>query len=261
MTDVATPVRWRGTGPISPTLEGVGRAETRAPSGVPVPGESVVVGRDVWKVYGSGNTAVEALRGVSVEVHRGEIVAVMGPSGCGKTTLLNCLSGLDEITRGRVVLEGTDLHAMSDNARSKYRAKRAGFVFQAYNLLQILTACENVEMPLLACHVPAREARARAVEMLRKLDLGERVDHRPSELSGGQQQRVALARALVAHPAIVWADEPTGNLDEEGSRQVMGLLRQLNRDFEQTMVVVTHDAQVASACDRTLRMRDGRFVD
>lgn len=222
--------------------------------------ESVVVGEDVWKVYGTGSTTVQALRGVSIDVRRGEIVAVMGPSGCGKTTLLNCLSGLDEISRGRVLLEGTDVHAMSDNRRSEYRAKRAGFVFQSYNLLQILTAEENVEMPLLACRVPLREARARAAEMLHKLDLGDRVDHRPSELSGGQQQRVSLARALVTHPAIVWADEPTGNLDDEGTGQVTGLLRQLNRDFEQTMVVVTHDSRVASACDRTLRMRDGQIV-
>ncbi len=222
--------------------------------------DSVVVGRDVWKTYGTGETAVQALRGVSVDVHRGEMVAVMGPSGCGKTTLLNCLSGLDEITRGQVTLEGTDIHAMADEQRSTYRARRSGFVFQSYNLLQILTAVENVEMPLLVCRVPAKEARARAAEMLRRLGLGDRLGHRPSELSGGQQQRVSLARALVAHPAIVWADEPTGNLDEEGSRQVTGLLRQLNRDFQQTMVVVTHDAEVASRCDRTLRMRDGRFV-
>ncbi len=220
----------------------------------------MVVARDVWKVYGAGDTAVQALRGVSVEVRRGEIVAVMGPSGCGKTTLLNCLSGLDEITRGQVLLEGTDVHAMSDNLRSEYRAKRAGFVFQAYNLLQVLTAVENVEMPLLACRVPAREARGRAMEMLQKLDLSDRAHHRPSELSGGQQQRVSLARALVTHPAIVWADEPTGNLDDEGSHQVMELLRQLNRDFQQTMVVVTHDSQVATACDRTIRMRNGQLV-
>jgi putative ABC transport system ATP-binding protein len=222
--------------------------------------ESVVVGQDVWKVYGQGETQVPALRGISVDIRRGEMVAVMGPSGCGKTTFLNCFSGLDEITRGTVTLEGTDIHAMSDRRKTEYRARRAGFVFQSYNLLTILTAAENVEMPLLASGVRARDARPRAIDMLRQLGLGDRVHHRPSELSGGQQQRVALARALVCHPAIVWADEPTGNLDEEGSRQVTSLLRQLNRDFQQTMVVVTHDPDVASACDRTLRMRDGRFV-
>jgi putative ABC transport system ATP-binding protein len=222
--------------------------------------ESVVVGKDVWKVYGAGETEVAALQGLDVDIRRGEMVAVMGPSGCGKTTFLNCFSGLDEITRGQVTLEGTDIHAMNDRQRTLYRAKRAGFVFQSYNLLQILTATENVEMPLLACGIKAREARTKAEEMLRTLGLGDRLDHRPSELSGGQQQRVALARALVTRPAIVWADEPTGNLDEEGSKQVTALLRQLNRDFSQTMVVVTHDPDVASQCDRTLRMRDGKFV-
>ncbi len=227
----------------------------------PIPAtESVVVAADVWKVYGSGETAVPALRGVSVDIHRGEMVAVVGPSGCGKTTLLNCLSGLDDITRGKVTLEGTDLQAMPDRERSVYRAKRAGFVFQSYNLLPILTAIENVEMPLLALRVHAREARSRATEMLATLGLADRMHHRPAELSGGQQQRVSLARALVAHPAIVWADEPTGNLDAEGSEQVTELLRELNRRFQQTIVIVTHDADVARACDRTLRMRDGRFV-
>jgi len=219
-----------------------------------------VVGREVWKVYGEGETAVTALRGISVEIRRGEMLAVMGPSGCGKTTFLNCFSGLDDVTRGTVTLEGTDIHAMSDAKKSEYRARRAGFVFQSYNLLPILTAEENVEMPLLVAGRSAKEARAAAREMLTQMGLGDRLGHRPAELSGGQQQRVSLARALVAHPAIVWADEPTGNLDAEGSKEVTDLLRTLNRRFRQTMVVVTHDADVARACDRTLRMRDGQFV-
>jgi putative ABC transport system ATP-binding protein len=223
--------------------------------------ESVVVGEDLWKVYGAGETQVPALQGINVHIERGEMVAVMGPSGCGKTTFLNCFSGLDEITRGRVLLEGTDLNAMTDRQKTEYRARRAGFVFQSYNLLPILTAVENVEMPLLACALRPREARAKAEEILRQLGLGDRMNHRPSELSGGQQQRVSLARALVSKPAIVWADEPTGNLDQEGSRQVTDLLRQLNREFHQTMVVVTHAEDVAAACDRTLRMKDGRFVE
>jgi putative ABC transport system ATP-binding protein len=222
--------------------------------------EPVVVGQDVWKVYGTGETAVPALRGISVVVLRGEMLAVMGPSGCGKTTFLNCFSGLDDITKGSVTLEGTDIHAMPDDAKSEYRARRTGFVFQSYNLLPILSALENVELPLLIAGRTSREARQQARDMLTQLGLGDRMDHRPSELSGGQQQRVSLARALVARPAIVWADEPTGNLDAEGSRQVTDLLRELNRRFEQTMVVVTHDAEVAAACDRTLRMRDGQFV-
>jgi len=221
----------------------------------------VVAGTDVWKVYGTGDTAVPALKGISVEIHRGQMVAIMGPSGCGKTTLLNCFSGLDEISRGVVTLEGVNIHAMTDDQKSAYRAKRSGFVFQSYNLLPVLSAVENVEMPLLIAGTPAKEARARAREMLEGLGLGDRADHRPSELSGGQQQRVSLARALVNRPAIVWADEPTGNLDDEGSHQVTALLRELNHTFGQTIVVVTHDADVAKACDRTLRMRDGRFVD
>ncbi|HTT44598.1 MAG TPA: ABC transporter ATP-binding protein [Thermoplasmata archaeon] len=222
--------------------------------------EPVVVGRDVWKVYGQGETAVTALRGLNVEIQRGEILAVMGPSGCGKTTFLNCFSGLDDISRGMVTVEGTDIHKMPDAKKSEYRARRTGFVFQSYNLLPILTAEENVEMPLLIAGRPAREARAEARTLLTQMGLGDRVGHRPSELSGGQQQRVSLARALVAHPAIVWADEPTGNLDAEGSKEVTDLLRDLNHRYQQTMVVVTHDAEVASACDRTLRMRDGLFL-
>jgi putative ABC transport system ATP-binding protein len=222
--------------------------------------ETVVVGKDVWKVYGSGETEVTALQGVNISIQRGEMIAVMGPSGCGKTTFLNCFSGLDEVTRGEVTLEGVNLHSMDDRTKSEYRARRVGFVFQAYNLLPVLSATENVEMPLLIAGVPGREARERAREMLRELGLGDRLDRRPAELSGGQQQRVSLARALVGRPAIVWADEPTGNLDEEDSRQVTTLLRQLNKTYGQTMVVVTHDATVASGCDRTVRMRDGKFV-
>jgi putative ABC transport system ATP-binding protein len=223
-------------------------------------GAAVVVARDVWKIYGEGETAVPALQGISVEILRGEMLAVVGPSGCGKTTFLNCFSGLDDITKGRVTIEGTDIHGMSDVQKSEYRARRMGFVFQSYNLLPILTAEENVEMPLLIAGRPAAEARQRSREILTELGLSERLTRRPAELSGGQQQRVSLARALVARPAIVWADEPTGNLDAEGSRQVTGLLRELNQRFRQTIVVVTHDAEVAAACDRTLHMKDGQFV-
>lgn len=222
--------------------------------------EVVVAGRDVWKVYGQGETEVPALRGIDVDIHRGEMVAIMGPSGCGKTTLLNCFSGLDDITKGSVTLEGVDIHRMSDNKKSDYRAKRTGFVFQSYNLLPVLSAVENVEMPLLISGMPAKEARTRATAMLTELGLADRAGHRPAELSGGQQQRVSLARALVSRPAIVWADEPTGNLDAAGSRDVAALLRSLNRQYTQTIVVVTHDPEVATGCDRTLRMRDGKLV-
>lgn len=219
----------------------------------------VVHAEDVWKVYGAGEAQVAALKGVNVDIRRGEMVAIMGPSGCGKTTLLNCFSGLDEITRGRVTLEGVDIHAMPDHKRSNYRAMRTGFVFQSYNLLPVLNAVENVEMPLLISGAPAKQARAQATQILNEMELGDRLHHRPAELSGGQQQRVSLARALVARPAIVWADEPTGNLDAAGSRQVTELLRALTRQYHQSIVVVTHDPEVAKSCDRTLRMRDGRF--
>jgi putative ABC transport system ATP-binding protein len=222
--------------------------------------EPVVIGKDVWKIYGSGDTQVTALQNINIEIGRGEMLAIMGPSGCGKTTFLNCFSGLDEINQGQISLEGVDLHSMDDRAKSEYRARRVGFVFQAYNLLPVLSATENVEMPLLIAGVPGRDARERARAMLTELGLADRLDRRPSELSGGQQQRVSLARALVGRPAIVWADEPTGNLDDGDSRQVTTLLRHLNKTYEQTIVVVTHDATVASACDRTLRMRDGKFV-
>ncbi len=222
--------------------------------------EAVVSGTDVWKVYGAGETQVRALHGVNLEIRRGEMVAIMGPSGCGKTTFLNCFSGLDEITKGTVLLEGVNIHSLPDRARSEYRARRTGFVFQSYNLLPILSAVENVEMPLLIGGTPPKEARPKASAILSDLGLGDRLHHRPAELSGGQQQRVSLARALVSRPAIVWADEPTGNLDEEGSRQVTELLRDLNQRYTQTIVVVTHDPDVAKSCDRTLTMRDGQFV-
>jgi putative ABC transport system ATP-binding protein len=222
--------------------------------------EPVVVGKNVWKVYGTGDTQVTALGGVDIEIPRGEMLAIMGPSGCGKTTFLNCFSGLDDVSRGQILLEGVDINGMNDDRKSEYRARRTGFVFQSYNLLPVLSAVENVEMPLLVAGVKGREARERATQMLADLGLGDRANHRPAELSGGQQQRVSLARALVGRPAIVWADEPTGNLDEEGSQEVTKLLRGLNRQYQQTIVVVTHDASVAATCDRTLRMRDGKFV-
>jgi len=223
--------------------------------------EVVVSGEDVWKVYGQGDTEVQALRGLNVEIQRGEMLAVMGPSGCGKTTFLNCFSGLDEISRGRVNIDGVAVHQLRDREKSDYRARRMGFVFQSYNLLPVLSAVENVEMPLLITGLSPRDARQRSLQILGELGLGDRANHTPAQLSGGQQQRVSLARALVAHPAIVWADEPTGNLDEEGSRQVTVLLRDLNQRYHQTIVIVTHDPTVARVCDRTLQMHDGRFVE
>ena len=223
-------------------------------------GELIIEGKKVWKIYESEAGPVEALRGIDVHITKGEMVAIMGPSGCGKTTFLNCFSGLDDVTKGTVRVEGTDIHAMNDNKKSEYRARRMGFVFQSYNLLPVLSAVENVELPLLVSGVPPKTARARALRWLEELGLKGRERHRPLALSGGQQQRVTLARALVGDPAIVWADEPTGNLDGENSRQVMELLRGLNKAHDQTFIVVTHDAEVAKSCDRVLRMRDGNLL-
>ncbi len=214
----------------------------------------------VRKVYRTGTVEVTALRELDLTVQRGELVGVMGPSGSGKTTLLNCLSGLDDIDAGRVEVEGRDLFAMSDAERTEHRAHAMGFVFQAFNLIPVFSAVENVELPLLLTGVAPREARARATAMLERVGLERRVDHRPSELSGGEQQRVTIARALVARPAVVWADEPTGNLDSAMAGQVMDLLTTLNRDEGQTIVLVTHDEAIGRRLPRLVRMRDGRLV-
>jgi len=216
---------------------------------------------DAHKVYNSGAVTVHALRGESLAIDRGEMVAIMGPSGCGKTTLLNCFSGLDDLTSGDVWIEGASLTSMDDNAKSRYRSRRMGFVFQSYNLLPVLTAVENVELPLLVARVPAKEARRRAVKILAAVDLEGWADHKPAQLSAGQQQRVAIARALVNDPAIVWADEPTGNLDSETSAQIMDLLVSLNGEQRQTLVLVTHDLMVSSRAHRVLRMRNGQIVE
>ncbi len=217
----------------------------------------MVEASDVWKIYQSGPLKVEALRGLNLKIRKGEMMAVMGPSGCGKTTLLNCLSGLDDLSKGWVAIEGTDLAKMTDDQKSEFRAKRMGFIFQAYNLLPVLTAQENVELPLLLSGVPESEAGTAAIDSLKMVGLAEWRKHKPMELSGGQQQRVAVARALVNKPAIVWADEPTGNLDSENSQEIVKLLRTLNTDYGLTMVLVTHDQNIANETDRIVLMRNG----
>jgi putative ABC transport system ATP-binding protein len=220
----------------------------------------LLVAEQVRKVYRTGGVEVEALSGLDLTVRRGELVAVMGPSGSGKTTLLNCLSGLDDVDGGRVLVEGRDLFAMSDARRTSHRARTMGFIFQSFNLIPVFTAAENVELPLLLNGVPAKPARATAVQMLERVGLGHRVAHRPGELSGGEQQRVTIARALAARPAIVWADEPTGNLDTQMAEQVIALLHELNQEDGQTIVLVTHDQGVGAGAGRLVRMRDGRLV-
>jgi putative ABC transport system ATP-binding protein len=225
--------------------------------------EAIIRSVGVTKTYRTGKVTVEALRGVDLEVRRGEMVAVMGPSGSGKTTLLNTLSGLDEIDDGIIEIDGRDLAQMSDQERTRYRAANMGFVFQFYNLLPVLSAVENVEMPLLlnGRRLDAREARRRALEALEAVGLADQAEQLPGELSGGQRQRVTIARALVNNPAIVWADEPTGDLDSRTAQEIIDLMRQLNRDNNQTFVIVTHDSEVGAQCDRIITIRDGVCED
>jgi putative ABC transport system ATP-binding protein len=194
-------------------------------------------------------------------IKRGEMVAIMGPSGCGKTTLLNCLSGLDEIDEGAIYIDGKALSDMSDTERTRYRARRMGFVFQFYNLLSVLTAVENVELPLLLSGVPGKRAREQAIASLRLVGLEERAQHTPGELSGGERQRVTIARSLVNNPAIVWADEPTGDLDSTNAGEIISLMSRLNREQGITFAIVTHDINVGRRADRIVRMMDGKIVE
>ena len=217
----------------------------------------MVVARSVEKEYAAGGVRVRALRGVDLFVPRGEMVAVMGPSGCGKTTLLNCLSGLDEFDGGEVLIGGESISDMSDRRRTRFRAERMGFIFQTYNLIPVLSAVENVELPLLVAGTRPKEARRRATAALEMVGVPEQAGKRPNEMSGGQQQRVTVARSLVNDPAIVWADEPTGALDSETSGEIVDLLVRLNQEQGHTFVLVTHDPSVAALAHRTIRMRDG----
>jgi putative ABC transport system ATP-binding protein len=221
----------------------------------------IVQAEGVVKTYDTGKVKVRALRGVSLAVRRGEMVAIMGPSGCGKTTLLNCLSGLDSIDAGLILVDGTDINRLSDNQKTEYRARSMGFVFQFYNLLPVLSAVENVELPLLVAGVSAREARQRAMQALEQVHLVEWANHRPLELSGGERQRVTIARALVNDPAIVWGDEPTGDLDSASADEIMQLMVELNERNRQTFVIVTHDPRIAAVTHRIVYMVDGHIVD
>ncbi len=222
---------------------------------------NIIQATGVRKTYDTGKVTVDALNGVALSVMRGEMVAVMGPSGCGKTTLLNVLSGLDDVTEGQVVIDGASIHSMSDRQRTSYRAEKMGFVFQSYNLLPVLSAVENVELPLLMAGVKPGDARRRAQEALALVGLAGEAPKRPAEMSGGQQQRATIARALANEPAIVWADEPTGNLDSENATEVIDLLCKLNKEKSQTFVIVTHDLAVGRKTHRILRMADGQIVE
>ena len=211
----------------------------------------------VVKTYDTGNIKVHALRGVSLKVKRGEMVAIMGPSGCGKTTLLNNLSGLDDFDEGSVTINGQDITRMPDDKKTEFRAKDMGFVFQTYNLLPVLSSVENVELPLIVSGTKPKVAREMALASLDKVNLRDWANQRPSQLSGGQRQRVTIARALVNRPSIMWADEPTGALDSKTATEIMDLIVELNQTANQTCVIVTHDPKVAARCHRTIHMADG----
>lgn len=215
---------------------------------------------DVCKTYRAQGVSVQALDHVSLTVRRREIVAIMGASGSGKTTLLNCLAGLDDVDSGTIRIAGTDLTHLRDPERTDFRAKHMGFVFQSFNLLPVLTAVENVELPLLILHANPREARERALDLLGAVGLAHRATHYPAQLSGGQRQRVAIARALINTPAILWADEPTGNLDSEAATAILALFKEMNATRRQTIVLVTHAPEIADWANRTIHMRDGQIV-
>jgi len=211
----------------------------------------------VQKVYAAGGLRVRALRGVDLGVRRGEMVAIMGPSGSGKTTLLNVLSGLDDLSDGEVYIDGDSIEGMSDRRRTRFRAEKMGFIFQTYNLIPVLSAIENIELPLLVAGKKPKKARQLAQNAIEMVGLADQAKKRPAEMSGGQQQRITVARSFVNNPAIVWADEPTGALDSETSKGIMDLLVRMNEQEQQTFVLVTHDAAVAARAHRTIRMRDG----
>ena len=221
--------------------------------------QPIIHAQQVVKTYQTGSSQMTALRGVDFAVARGEMVAVMGPSGSGKTTLLNVLSGLDEVSAGTIWLEGQDLAKMKDRKRTDYRARRMGFIFQVYNLLPVLSAVENVELPLLVSGIKPSLARAKAMDALETVGLATWAKHRPAELSGGQRQRVTIARSLVNDPAIVWADEPTGALDSKTAAEIMSLMRELNETKGLTLVIVTHDPVVGAQADRIVYVRDGQI--
>ncbi len=222
---------------------------------------SIIQTENLTKIYGAGEAAVTALDRVNLSVEEGEFAAVMGPSGCGKSTLLHLIGGLDRPSAGRVLLDEQDLAALDDDQVTALRRRKVGLVFQFYNLIPVLTAVENAALPLTLDGVKPEEAQQRATEWLSRLGLQDRLHNRPDQLSGGQQQRVAIARALVAEPALILADEPTGNLDSRAGDEIAGLLKQISGQWGRTVLMVTHDPRIAAYADRIVFLKDGRIVD
>jgi putative ABC transport system ATP-binding protein len=222
---------------------------------------SLITSTNLTKIYGSGDTAVTALDHVSLTIDQGEFVAVMGPSGCGKSTLLHLLGGLDKASDGFVVLDGYNLNELDDDKLTEIRRRKIGFIFQFYNLIPVFDAAENAALPVTLDGMKPAEARAKAVEWLTRFGLSDRLASRPDQLSGGQQQRVAVARALVAEPALVLADEPTGNLDTKTSDEIAALLRQVSKEYGRAVIMVTHDPRIAAYADRIIFLKDGKIAD
>ncbi|MEZ4633543.1 MAG: ABC transporter ATP-binding protein [Caldilineaceae bacterium] len=222
---------------------------------------TIISTTNLTKIYGSGDTAVTALRGINLRLGEGEFVAVMGPSGCGKSTLLHLIGGLDRPTSGDVTLAGQSIAALDDDALTAVRRRQIGFIFQFYNLLPVLNATENAALPMILDGVKPAEARAKATEWLKRMGLEARLNHRPNQLSGGQQQRVAIARALVTEPALILADEPTGNLDSAAGTEIAALLKQITAEWGRTVLMVTHDPRIAAYADRIIFLKDGTIVD
>jgi len=221
----------------------------------------VVEAKDITKVYQMGEVEVHALRGLSVNIEQGEILSIMGPSGSGKSTLMNILGCLDRPTAGEYHLNGESVETLNDDQLAEIRNRGVGFVFQSFNLLPRATALANVELPMRYAVLNGRNRKQVATEALEAVGLGDRIHHRPNELSGGQMQRVAIARALVNNPAIIMADEPTGNLDTKSGDEIMALLRNLNKERGTTLIIVTHDPEVAELTDRIISIRDGRIAE
>lgn len=222
---------------------------------------ALVQSTDLTKIYGSGSTAVTALDHVSISVEQGEFVAIMGPSGCGKSTLLHLLGGLDRATSGYVMLDGNNLNELGDDRLTELRRRKLGLIFQFYNLIPVLTAVENAALPVTLDGMNPTQAHARAAEWLERFGMEDQLTRRPDELSGGQQQRVAIARALVAEPALVLADEPTGNLDTKASGEIATMLREVSKEYGRAVIMVTHDPRIAAYADRIIFLKDGKISD